>query len=521
MKKILSALLSTLMLLSALAGCSQDTGNPADTTAQTPDTTTAVPETTPDPNLRENHFDDLPADLNFGGATVNCLFYGTPANLEGKISSLWITNDVCGTDNIGDPISDAVWQRNLTVEQRLGVKLKWTPTVAKENRNEIQAVFQQTVLAGDSTYDYFMPTGHTSVSANMAPYVRDLANIPHVDYEQPWWWTFANEELSVDGKSRHFIVGDMLMTNLNQTIVLYFNKNIYENVHGNPEDMYSLTLDGKLTIDKLHELAEGAYRDLNGDGKHDVDDQHGLLWSGWVSEELGGWFAALDLKDSAYTRDSSGKITLTLGSERMFTAIEKLTKLLHNNKGTFNGAAADMNSLNSLIIPFSEGDSLFAVHRLGIVTNANIRDMKDNYGILPTPKMDENQERYYAYSYESGTVLCVPKSTAENKLPIVGAVFEALNGEAHRTYITPFLESAMKAKYSRDSQSAQCIDIIMEGLTKNILLNYGTDFQNIVTNVFYKPISSGNGIAASSIQSFQAGAQKSWDDMVASLEKHG
>ena len=63
----------------------------------------------------------------FSVSRKNTLFRGKKSDVEGIKGSYWIRNDVCGTDNIGDPVSDAVWERNKNVAERLNITstLSW------------------------------------------------------------------------------------------------------------------------------------------------------------------------------------------------------------------------------------------------------------------------------------------------------------------------------------------------------------------------------------------------------------
>lgn len=91
--RILAALLTAILLLPACAQ-NNDGQGAQDTTASAADpAVTTEAETTLDPNLRANHFDNLPADINFDGGTVTVLFRGTMADLEGTTCSYWIRND--------------------------------------------------------------------------------------------------------------------------------------------------------------------------------------------------------------------------------------------------------------------------------------------------------------------------------------------------------------------------------------------------------------------------------------------
>jgi len=305
----------------------------------------------------------------------------------------------------------------------------------------------------------------------------------------------------------------MLLTNLAQTCIMYFNKDMYTDLYGDADEVYTMVLDGKFTIDKLHELVQGAYKDANGDGAKNTGDQYGLLWSSTANEELAGWVACLDL--DLYTRNEDGTLTITMDNERTITAIEKVYALMNQNEGSRFGTGAIADEAK----PFSEGAGLFLAARMINATTETMRNMEQEYGLIPMPKLDEAQDKYYAGVHDSGTVLCVPKSTADSKMEAIGATLEALCGEAHRTYMDAFLETAMKMKYSRDALSGQCIDLIMEGLTKNILMEYTSYCNSIVGTCITGPMKSNPAGFAAAFRKVGPAAEKTWAKAVADLTK--
>jgi len=63
----------------------------------------------------------------------------------------------------------------------------------------------------------------------------------------------------------------------------------------------------------------------------------------------------------------------------------------------------------------------------------------------------------------------IPKTCQDDR---IGGVIEALASESYRSVVEVFYESALKMKYSRDSYSGQCIDIIRATSTKSLMFEY-------------------------------------------------
>ena len=87
--------------------------------------------------------------------------------------------------------------------------------------------------------------------------------------------------------------------------------------------------------------------------------------------------------------------------------------------------------------------------------------MKDDYGILPYPKFDENQDKYYSNSMDNYSLLSVPKTVTD--LEFVGTITEALTRESHYSVVPAYYDVALTSKYARDEQSVAMLDIIMDG----------------------------------------------------------
>jgi len=442
-KRIFTALLASLMLALPLASCSGDTPDvPAaeDTTTAGETETTLPAETAPLVTGRADAKDNLPATLDLGGKSIG-VFTDDAASVRHY--------DVDGGgEESGDVVKDAVYRRNRSVEERLKVKLDITamPGAYKTVGNTME----QNILAGDDTWDLYFGRGNGTLQAKRDHLFLDLADSKYIDYSQPWWWTDSMEEVSLDGKSIRYLIGDICLNNYTRAGSVLFNKKLYQDVLGDPDDLYQLVIDGDWTYDKLMEYCEKLYVDLNGDGKKDISDRFGLIveYFAWLTYmEYSGDF-------TRFVRGADGLPEMKYDLDRAQVHLEKINKLLYETNGaTYLGGYADKTH-------FVTNHTVFYVGQLHDLLTTEIRSMEAVYGVIPYPKTDDKQENYTGIVYASGNMVCLPvicKAPAE-----IGAVCEALCAESYRSVIEPFYDTAMKAKYVQDSKSGQCIDIITE-----------------------------------------------------------
>ena len=99
-----------------------------------------------------------------------------------------------------------------------------------------------------------------------------------------------------------------------------------------------------------------------------------------------------------------------------------------------------------------------------------------DFGIIPTPKYEESQDAYYSMVSQHTTgLMSVPITLTGDKLSEVGMVLEALAAESHYTLIPEYIETSLKTKNSRDAESADMLDIIINNRVFDpmIIYNFG------------------------------------------------
>ena len=273
--------------------------------------------------------------------------------------------------------------------------------------------------------------------------------------------------------------GDFLTTPIDETICTFFNKNIIENHQ--LDDPYTLVREGKWTVDKLGEMGLTACQDVNGDGVYDDNDDYGLLsWRGVLYCYL------IYGSGSTITKKNTDDVPeFTFNSEQFVNAFEKIVNICHANGDTFLYDADIKNNTKGLSsnhrvqeIMFPGNQSLFWVECIS--WSKALRDMEANFGILPCPKYDETQDQYYNYNNGNFFGISVPSTVSDQNRTSI--ILEALNSMSTKTVRSAYYDTMLKTKYSRDEESADMVDIVLDTQVYDCAVVFGIG--NAKTNIY-------------------------------------
>ena len=447
LKRITAVLIALLMLVPTLASCSDNT--PAETKETTAQQETAQTAESTDASADESETEEerikpnIPESADFGGDDITFLHWYNTAWTETVRQS----RDIYAEGITGEAINDAVYNRNVKIEDAYKVKI----ALQLEQSTDIASIVGQQVTSGDNTFDVVYQLLSAAPALIQKSYFHNLFNVPNIDLEKPWWDQNSISSLSTMG------ILPLVSTSINvndkdATAALAFNKTIASN--NQLEDLYTLVREGKWTYDKLTEMAEATYNDSNGDGTMTPDDVYGFL---------GG----RDVIDSLYhgsgsqfiTKNENDEFVFTFGTERDVDVISKGIDIVNSSWYFNHHAWKDQSDILYRQI-FETGHGLFFWMRLDDVTNMRAGDA--DFGIIPIPKYEEAQDKYYSLVSQHTTgLMSIPITCAGDDLSMVGMVLEALAAESHYTLIPEYIETSLKTKNSRDAESADMLDIIL------------------------------------------------------------
>ena len=480
-KKFTAILLALLMSVpTVFTACSQSTDNAAKddaganaaNTAQTPSAEVEEVETEP-----ERLYADVPADADFGGGTFTILCssnaeYGT------------VKDDFFAEELNGEPINDARFNRNVTVGDKLNVKIQTEdlPTGSDQGKNAVT----NDVKSGSGTYDLAFCCGYATSQLSTNNYLYNLKNVPYINLEAPWWDQVANKDLQILGQL-FYTTGDISTADNDATYCIMFNKQLITDY--NLENPYDLVGDDKWTMDNFIKMAEQVHEDTNGNGQVDREDLFGVMI--WDDSMMG---IVNCTGEKCCSVGDDGLLTLTLYSE---TTVDAVTKFLDFALQKDIADAYQRTNWDDtwLVTKFSQNETLFLMQLIQIVPK--MREMENDFGILPYFKYTEGQEKYYTTigSWHS-VFMCVPNNGCD--LNRTGIVTECLANEGLYDLTVAYYEKTLVGKVSRDSDSEAMLDIIFANRVydmgwyfaiggynesvMNLLRNYRNEFTSMFTS---------------------------------------
>ncbi len=159
------------------------------------------------------------------------------------------------------------------------------------------------------------------------------------------------------------------------------------------------------------------------------------------------------------TKDENDDFVFSFGSERDFDAAEKIMELMDQSWFMNHHKLANNDDVYYTQL-FEQGHCLFFWMRLDEITNMRASDT--DFGILPIPKYDEAQQEYYSQvsRYITG-LLSIPITLSGDSLGEVGMIVEAMSADSHYTLIPEYIETSLKTKNSRDAESGDMLEIII------------------------------------------------------------
>ncbi len=443
--RIVALLMAVLMLALCFASCAETPSGDestsdvnATTTAPAQEGTTETPETTYPVDANGYELDRLP-ELNYNNEEIVIFTWSN--------QTIWEWNEDGQTN--GEKIHDAIYDRQVRTEERLGINL----TISKQNgdwnnRNSFITTVEANVNAGaQDAYDIvgqYTPAAPIGATKNLYINLAD-ESLEYLDFERPWWPSDIQESCHINNNV-YFTTGDITGTLVRNVQAILCNLDLVEN-HKLP-DVYKLVNDREWTMDKFMEISLGAIQGINPDGSasYSVTIANNVAYDNLF---YGAGFRFVD-------HDADDKLMMSddLKSDRLETWYQTCQNLLNDNDDV---AILAVNGDSG----FTSGNVLFHMGQIADVQNS-LQDVSFNFAILPYPMFDKDQEDYYSITSYWVTMYSIPTNAADPNMS--AAVLECLGSYGYR-YLTPVIyQESFQYRYLDTLENAQMFDLLHDTL---------------------------------------------------------
>ena len=463
-KKLICIILVLSLLLAVISACGTDETGVTDNNSgeNLPGHQDGEQDEAEAPNAR---LPFEPAELDLGGRNFNFATCGWGAETTSE------QRCVTAEEETGDGINDAVYRRNSVIEELFNITIT-------ENRypgpGEMTSGVRNSVNAGDAQFDamYLRFREHMSnfITHNI---LFDLKDMPHLNLENPWWDQNIIEQTSISGKL-FAANGDIQILDKGAINAFVFNKQLQAEYQ--IEDLYELVKSGSWTLGKLLEISKQVSADLNGDGIMDDNDRYGLLY---YRDGVPAFFTGAN--EFIARKDADDLPYMSFDTERVWNVLDAMYEVIYDESVAFHTMRAfgDAGFIIEGGRMFQNSQALLMYIRMTEIEG--LRGMETDFGILPFPKYDGNQQNYLSLVNPwIGSALAVPV-TAD--IDASSAVLEAMAYESRYTLLPAYYDITLQTKIARDDDSEAMLDIIFNNMAYDIGGIFG--FGDIVNELMY------------------------------------
>lgn len=454
--KLFSLTLVLLMIASSLVACKNQGEDKATAETKTKEEGVATDE-------NGIPLDALPENLNFD-RTFKIL------GNEARKHQFWVEDE-----NSVKNIDKVIYNRNLTVSERMGVEFEWTFMPGEKNAEV--ATFIEKIRTTSSTGDPFDGV----IAYNLVPQIvasqglaANLYNSEHIDLTAPWWPQVYLREMIVNDQL-YCLVESGSYGLLNHMMAMYFNNELLD--ARSLESPYDLVKNNEWTVAKLKEMIKDTYEDADYNERVSGGDIYGYCTG--TQSKMDCWFFALG---NQFSKVENGEVVSLLNGEHIGTFVDTMVDFFSTDDA--------YHSDSSQFKMFVENRAYFYCSSVMLSEKlAEVTDQTYNYGVVPMPKMDSSQELYYTHVANCHDVWCVPYNARDMKC--VSAVMECMASEAYRQINPTYYDVYVKLRYAPDERLAEMYDLVRDSVTFDFTYLFSRVFTanpgNLVKNCFLSP----------------------------------
>ncbi|MBQ3866298.1 MAG: hypothetical protein II776_05300, partial [Clostridia bacterium] len=274
-------------------------------------------------------------------------------------------------------------------------------------------------------------------------------------FSKAWWDMNAIEGVSIAGKY-FYVCGDASTMDDRGGWVIFVNRDIISRAR--LEDPYQVAREGKWTVDKMYEYMVATQEDLDGNGVWELGKDR----FGYIGEQNNNYFHISSFNIPLSQKSATGDIIIpaTL-SDELLAAWDALRPIL----------ATHYRDVSDKGGRFTSGLGTFFGCNLGCLYGGSMN--KVNFGILPMPKLNEQQEEYWTAAHHTITFgYSIPVTTDlspdaetngfDSGREQAAYFLEAFSYWSRQTLTVAFYDQVMLHQMVQDAETVEMLELALK-----------------------------------------------------------
>jgi hypothetical protein len=240
---------------------------------------------------------------------------------------------------------------------------------------------------------------------------------------------------------------------------VFFNNDLIEDKGLNSP--YDMVAANEWTLDNMMSMIKDTYEDRNNNGTKDATDFYGLS-TGYIAQ-VDSWFYGAGYRWSDF--DGNGNLILLAGEPSIIEFTHRMAEAFSQQECYPLDTGRGVMFEDSRAILYLESVTL---------ADTNLRDQEIRYGIVPAPKRDAAQERYYTHLTNRHDAWCLPVNikNADHS----SAIIECMAYESYRSVDPVYYDACIKLRYAPDERLGEMYDLMRESITFDFFYLFGASF---------------------------------------------
>lgn len=423
---------------------------------------------------------------------------------------LWSMHNTIQPDELnGDAINDAMYNRNEYVKSKLNCDIKEKNASDIDN---VKTLLSTSVLAGDDEYQIaYMPMFH-NMTAISGEWLYCLNNFDELRLDQPYWSQELINATSINGKN-YFATSSLHLMSIDGIWCMFFNQAMMDDLK--LEYPYQLVRDGKWTLDKLTEYSRAA-ANLNGDSSFALNSAGKSIY-GTVSIAHGMQKFLYGAQAEYIVKDKEDQPVSNLKSSSLIDTLQKYARFF-GAEGVFMNAQATQSfeayagGVTPYIGLFMSNRALFIGTEIKVANT--LRPMEQSFGVVPFPKIDENQSNYRSTALHQLCTATIPVTNTD--AANTALLLDALSYESDRQVLESYLVKTVEQKGLRNEESIEMLKLIRETLSFDLGIAY--QLVTPLENALKEQLLEGNDDIASQIAAHANTVNSNLEKLLAELD---